>query len=129
MNSANITFTDENEAMVNARQRADAENRGWSILIDTLDETFYLKPSSDIESDEVCWTSVSPRPFPVPQCDKLEASGDAFRHISEFIEWLSENEPNRHIHLTGGTTGEDLIYQFLGIDPGALEKERRALLQ
>lgn len=85
-------------------------------------------------------------PLPTPVLDKLAAEGDRRSAVSDFLEWLSEEEsPAAHIHLArwvkysdSPTSGEyltyiterpdDLIMRWLDIDPKDVERERRALL-
>ena len=89
-----------------------------------------------------------------PNCTKLKEHGDEWDHIYPFMEWLQEKRYSLCRYETkeeaiergsvSRSTGEpwlyeypipvgrsitDLLYEYLGIDPVKLERERRALLE
>jgi hypothetical protein len=72
-----------------------------------------------------------------PMCEKLSDNADERRTVNEFLEWLQE----KGIWLCDRDQGsnfadyrpitkraDDLLLEFLEIDPKALEAERRAIL-
>lgn len=75
-----------------------------------------------------------------PNCDKLAALTNEHEAIVDFAEWLNDTKRiqlGRHEQFEGyrdpqfapiATPVDKLVLEFLGIDPVALEQERRALL-
>jgi hypothetical protein len=77
--------------------------------------------------------------IPTPQCDRLHALRSERDTVMEFLDWLQEQgiQLGRYDHnyYDGGLmvavnrTHEQVVMDFLEIDPVALENERRALLE
>lgn len=72
-----------------------------------------------------------------PEATKLSAAHDARSAVADFLEWCEGQgfviaayapEVSRH-PVVLPETHEMLIMRFLGIDAGALERERREMLK
>lgn len=71
-----------------------------------------------------------------PQCDRLSEVSEEMDTIRQFVDWLAEQ--GIHLAETSVVSGcsypvlvtvDYLLNQYYGIDPVALEQERRALLE
>lgn len=61
-----------------------------------------------------------------PHCNRLAKRQDERMAISDFLDWLN----GRGMFIAGHRGPNDpLIYQYLGVSPVALDRERRALLE
>lgn len=72
-----------------------------------------------------------------PECEKLNRLGDERRHLAQFLEWCEERRTELGVWTSGeyrdsfdplNKRHEQLIFEYLGIDPKKLERERRAML-
>jgi hypothetical protein len=78
-----------------------------------------------------------------PECDRLNAVSSEVSTLSEFLEWIQSDglvlcrlddtgkicmDANVFEYFATHESAQDLIYRFFAIDPGKLDRERRAIL-
>lgn len=75
-----------------------------------------------------------------PMCTRLNENGEEHGAIVNFMEWIMGEREGKHYEFAR-LEGEndfwtpcieridDLIFEFLGIDPKELEKERRQMVE
>lgn len=73
-----------------------------------------------------------------PQADRLSEVSEEMDTIRQFLDHLvsqrihlaqASSESGRLYPISTSTRIDDLLYEYYGIDPVALEQERRALLE
>ena len=75
------------------------------------------------------------------ECEKLSKRTDEWNHIYPFLEWLqeqgivlskyykdTEGSPYEHLQPISKNI-EGLLYEYFGVDPEELERERRKVLE